>query len=179
MKYVALLRGINVGGNSKIAMSELKICFEELGLENVQTYINSGNVLFYSGETNVNKLQKLIQKGIESTFGFAVVVLVVTDSFLAQVINNGPKGFGEKPDMYHSDVAFVLSGGANEYYNLIETNPEVDKKWVDNGVIYYQRLSSKRTKSKMSKMVGKPFYKQMTIRTWNTVIKLQEMLKQM
>ena len=59
MKYVALLRGINVGGNNKVSMTELKTCLEEAGFENVSTYINSGNVLF---ESEANDAVKLAQR---------------------------------------------------------------------------------------------------------------------
>lgn len=172
MKYIALLRGINVGGNNKVPMVELKVCFENAALQNVKTYINSGNVLFESDEEDTKKLQAIIEAAIQESFGFPVSVLVINDATLRSVIEHAPSSFGQKPDMYHSDVAFLLSGDAKTYVSAIETNPEVDTVWAGNGVIYYQRLSSKRTKSKMSKMITQPFYKQLTIRNWNTVTKL-------
>ena len=172
MKYIALLRGINVGGNNRVPMAELKNCFENAALQNVKTYINSGNVLFESDEEDIKKLQTTIEAAIQESFGFPVSVLVISDATLQSVIKHAPSGFGQKPDLYHSDVAFLLSGDAWTYAPAIETNPEVDTVWAGNGVIYYQRLSSKRAKSKMSKMIAQPFYKQLTIRNWNTVTKL-------
>lgn len=172
MKYIALLRGINVGGNKKVPMVDLKVCFEDLGFLQVRTYINSGNVLFVSQEQNIQTLQTNIEQSIEAVFGFAVRVLVISNDTLEAVIRDAPSGFGQTPDTYHSDVAFLLSGDALQYATVIETNPEVDTVWAGNGVLYYQRLSSQLTKSKMAKMVSEPFYKELTIRTWNTVKKL-------
>lgn len=177
MKYITLLRGINVGGNNKVPMAELKVCFEKLGLSQVRTYINSGNVLFVSEEEDIQALQARIETGIKETFGFLVRVLVLRDTTLEVIIKHAPNSFGQEPGMYHSDVAFLFSGDASEYVTEIETNSEVDTVWAGDGVIYYQRLSEKRTKSKMAKMISKPFYKQLTIRNWNTVTKLHALAR--
>ena len=74
--YISMLRGINVSGQKKIRMADLKSLYESLGLENVQTYVQSGNVVFDSEEQDVAKLRKSIEAQIESTFGFSVPVLI-------------------------------------------------------------------------------------------------------
>ena len=65
MKYVALLRGINVGGNNRVPMAELKLCFEKMGFNNVVTYINSGNVIFESNQTDLVRIVEICESVIE------------------------------------------------------------------------------------------------------------------
>lgn len=176
MKYVALLRGINVGGNRKVPMVDLKSCFEKLGHTEVKTYINSGNVIFTSEVSEVKKLQKVLEKEIEKTFGFFVDVLIVDAKTFVQAVEKAPNGFGAKPDLYHSDVIFLLDETAKNAVAQFETNPEVDAVWEGVSVVYFQRLSAKRTKSRLSKIITNPIYKKMTIRNWNTTCKLANLL---
>ena len=72
MRYIALLRGVNVGGNNKVPMGELKACFEKAGFLNVSTYINSGNVLFDADETDIIKLICMCEELLLKQFGFPV-----------------------------------------------------------------------------------------------------------
>ncbi len=175
--YIALLRGINVGGNKKVPMGELKACFESIGHTKVKTYINSGNVIFASTQTSISALQKEVEQVIENIFGFHVGVLIIGADILNTVIKNKPEGFGEEPAKYHSDVVFLLLGNPQEVVKEFQPNPEVDAVWPGEEVIYHTRLSEKRTKSRLSKIIGKPVYKSMTIRNWNTVTKLAELAK--
>lgn len=87
--YIALLRGINVGGKNKIKMAELKKMLEGLGLIRVQTYIQSGNVLFESEEM-VDELQIRLEEEIEATFGFSVRVILRTSDELNRIVANNP-----------------------------------------------------------------------------------------
>ena len=85
--FISLLRGINVGGNKKIKMAELKQCYLSLGFTEVVTYIQSGNVVFKSKLSNLKELQGLIEQAIAKTFGFDVPVMVLTaESFNDSVI---------------------------------------------------------------------------------------------
>jgi len=89
-KYISLLRGINVGGQNKIRMADLKSLYKSLGLENVQTYLQSGNVVFDTDEQDLVKLRKSIEAQIETTFGFSVPVLIRTGDEFRQIIKNHP-----------------------------------------------------------------------------------------
>lgn len=179
MKYLALLRGINVGGNNKISMAELKACLEDVGLENVQTYINSGNVIFSSSKSAA-VLAKEIEKTLPQKFNLPVPirVLILSKKQLAEVIDKAPVGFGQQPGNYYSDVIFLIGKSAQEAIEQLETHPEVDAAWSGDGVVYYRRLSVRRTASRMGKVVGKPIYKSMTIRSWNTATKLLKLLEE-
>ena len=85
-RYVALLRGINVGGKNKIPMAELKKGFEELGFEEVKTYLNSGNVIFSSDKEDVEKLKKQIETMINEQFGFEIPVFVIPQERLRDIL---------------------------------------------------------------------------------------------
>lgn len=178
MKYVALLRGINVGGNRKVPMADLKICFESLGHSRVRTYINSGNVIFESSITDIYQLQSSLEQSIQNTFGFFVDVLIISEPDFKKVITQAPKGFGQEPDIYYSDVVFLLEASGEQALKDFELHPEVDAAWPGERTVYYQRLGEKRTKSRISKIMAKPIYKRMTIRNWNTVNKLAALLKE-
>lgn len=89
-KYVALLRAVNVGGNSVIKMAELKKMFESFGLGEVSTYIQSGNVIFKSKESPLEKLQMKIEKGIKESWGREIRVLVLTSERLQKAAGHNP-----------------------------------------------------------------------------------------
>lgn len=177
--YIILLRGINVGGKNRVSMAELKRCLEELGCEQVTTYINSGNVLLQSGlraATLGTKIEKLVSQ--KFTLDSSIIkVLVLTESQLQAVVDQKPKGFGEQPDTYHSDAIFLMALDPAEAMAVFDPREGVDAVWPGPGVIYSQRLSAQRTKSRLNKIMASSAYKSMTIRNWNTTTKLLELLK--
>ena len=105
-------------------------------------------------------------------------MLVLTRKQLKAVIDNKPKGFGEEPEKYHSDAIFLIGIDADEAMPGFDPREGVDKVWPGDGVIYSQRLSAERTKSRLNKIMATPYYKSMTIRNWNTTTKLLEMIEQ-
>lgn len=90
MRYVALLRGINLGGNTMIKMSDLKSSFEELGFKNVVTYINSGNLAFDSPKTADSSLASKIEKAVEKMAGKTIQVMVRDQSSIKNVLSDNP-----------------------------------------------------------------------------------------
>lgn len=175
-----LLRGINVGGKNKISMKELKRCLTKHGFENVSTYIQSGNVILQTKD-NVPDVSEKIEALLERNFKLdtKVKALVLTIAQLQSIIDNKPSGFGEQPENYHSDVVFLMDIDANHALSVFSPKEGVDKVWAGSSVIYSQRLSAQRTKSRLAKIVGTPQYKSMTIRNWNTTTKLLTMLKEL
>jgi uncharacterized protein (DUF1697 family) len=172
--YIILLRGINVGGKNKLPMLDLKKCLEELGFSDILTYIASGNVILKSHK-NAPEIQSLIEDVLLKRFKLnseLIKALVLTKEQLQKVIINKPKGFGEHPDKYHSDIIFLMDVGAADAIKVFKPREGVDEIWQGDEVIYSQRLSSMRTKSRLNRVMSTPLYKSMTIRTWNTTIKL-------
>ncbi len=177
--YVILIRGINVGGKNKLSMAGLKKCLEELGFSNVSTFIASGNVILKSNK-RASAIKAQIEKALPVNFKLdseLIKVLVLTREQLQTVISKKPKGFGEQPEKYHSDAIFLMGIDAAEAMPVFDPKEGVDKIWPGEGVIYSQRLSALRTKSRLSKIIGTKVYQSMTIRNWNTTTKLLEMMK--
>jgi uncharacterized protein (DUF1697 family) len=176
--YVVLLRGINVGGKNKIPMADLRQCLEELGFKNVSTYIQSGNVLLQSDLTN-KQIGETIEAVLTKKFKLdssIIRVLALTHAELKAIIDNKPKGFGDKPDTYHSDAIFLMGIPMDEALSVFKPRDGVDKIWPGKDVIYSQRLSAERTKSRLASIIGTKPYQSMTIRSWNTATKLLGLL---
>ena len=176
--YVALLRGINVGGSNLIRMPALKACFEAQGLCDVATYIQSGNVLFKAGRSNELRLTRLIEEALSETFAYESRVVVRSFEQLKAVVEKAPEGFGTRPAAYRYDVVFLKEPlTAVEAMKSVATNPAVDRVYPGDGVLYSSRLISKAAQSHMSRVVSKPAYKNMTVRNWNTTGRLLELMQ--
>jgi uncharacterized protein (DUF1697 family) len=176
--YLALLRGINVGGKNVIKMTDLKACFEEMGLADVATYIQSGNVLFVASKKGEASLSATIEKALSRRFGYESRVVVVSHEQLERAVKRAPKGFGRKPDRYRYDVIFLREPmSASEAMKSVSTREGVDQAWKGDGVLYFSRLIERATQSHLSRIVGLPVYQEMTIRNWNTTTKLLALME--
>lgn len=177
--YLILIRGINVGGRNRVPMAGLRECLEQQGFSNVSTYIASGNV-FVDSDKRADVIRARIESTLPETFKLddeLIRVLVLTRNQLQAVIDRKPEGFGEQPDKYHSDAIFLMGIDSAQALSVFDPREGVDTIWPGEGVIYSQRLSSQRTRSRLSKIVATPAYKSMTIRSWRTTTKLLEMLR--
>ncbi|MBW2536263.1 MAG: DUF1697 domain-containing protein [Deltaproteobacteria bacterium] len=176
-RYVALLRGINVGGKNVIKMVDLQRSFEGLGLDDVHTYIQSGNVVFSSKERSATALVEPIASMLAATFDYAATLTVLSRAQMKRTVDGAPAGFGSEPKAYRYDVMFLLPPlTANKAMAEIPTKTGVDAKFEGKGVVYFTRLIAKASSSGLSRIVGLPIYQQMTIRNWNTTTKLLELL---
>lgn len=179
-KYVALLRGINVGGNNIIKMADLKACFEASGFEHVTTFIQSGNVVFEAYEPNRTKLTQKIESILAKTFSYKARIVLCSHTDLQKIIAAAPPGFGANPSMYRSYVLFLKEPlTAAMALPQIPLRDGVDTAWAGPGVLFHQRLEAKATQSYLNKLVAMPIYQDMTIRNWNTTTKLLAILEKM
>jgi uncharacterized protein (DUF1697 family) len=177
--YVALLRGINVGGKNLIRMPALKACFEANGFEDVATYIQSGNVLFGSSETRASELANRIEEVLGQEFGYAATVVVRNRTQMRAIVEGPPKRFGAEPAKYRYDVIFLKEPlTAKTAMKSVPTKPGVDEARAGTGVLYFSRLTSKATQSRLSRIVSSPIYPSVTIRNWNTTTKLLGMMEE-
>jgi len=175
---VALLRGINVGGRNKVAMADLRESFEAAGHGNVRTYIQSGNVLFESAAPP-GSLEDDLEAMLERRLGVPLVVVLRSHTQLRAVVKKAPDGFGAHPDRYHSDVIFLKAPLASrQAMGVVGLRDGVDQAWPGTGVVYFARLSERRTQSRMSSIVGTPEYARMTIRSWATTTRLLGLLEE-
>jgi uncharacterized protein (DUF1697 family) len=178
LKYLALLRGINVGGNNVISMAALRRCFEHCGLKNVATYIQSGNVLFESAERDPAGLAAKIESHLSAQFGYTALIVLISAHELAAVIEGAPDEFGADPAAYRYDVIFLRPPyRARDVLPTLKLNEGVDEAFANEHAIYCRRLISKARQSHLPKLVSHPAYRSMTIRNWNTTSKLHQLMK--
>lgn len=172
MIYVALLRGINVGGKNKIDMKNLKKTFETVGMESVITYINSGNVVFKDSKHNKEDIISILEKAIYEDFSLNIKVLIRSINDLTLVIDNLPDYWENDKEM-KSDVLFLWEEVDNELVlNEIVINPKIDSVMYVPGAILWSVDKCNVTKSGMIKLASMNLYKKITIRNVNTTRKI-------
>jgi uncharacterized protein (DUF1697 family) len=176
-RYVALLRGINVGGKNLIKMADLKASFEKQGFRDVVTYIQSGNVLFTSAESGSEKLARRIEAVLAATFNCGGSVVLRSRKQMQDIVERAPNGFGAQPAKYRYDVIYLKAPlSASMAMKSVLTNPDVDEARAGIGVLYFSRLISKASQSRLSRLVSLPIYQSVTIRNWNTTTTLLRLM---
>ena len=178
-RYLVLLRGINVGGRNTVPMARLRQLLEELGYQDVSTYIASGNVLL-SSDRPAAEIRDRLEEALPRTFRLdsdIVNVVVLTHAQLKAVIDRRPEKFGDEPDTYLCDAVFLMGIAAASAMKVFNPRPGVDRVWPGKGVIYSERLIAERTKTRLGKIVGTPAYRSMTIRSWKTTLALLALME--
>lgn len=178
MRYIALLRGINVGGNNRVPMGELKECFESVGFKNVSTYINSGNVIFESENTDKAKLVIECEQAIEKQFGFHVICSVILVSELRDALENAPDWWDKVPGDKHNAIFVIAPITANQIMAEVgEAKPEYEKVAARGPIIFWSAPLATFGRTRYNKIVGTSAYKSITIRNANTTKKLAELTR--
>lgn len=167
MRYVALLRGINVGGKRKVEMERLRNLFKSLGYTNIETYLNSGNVIFESND-NQQYLQNKISQDISNTFGIIVPTLIKNEKEILQIASAVTNTWENNSDQ-KTDVAYLFD--EIDYPEIIEKLP-VKKEFIDvtyvKGAIIWHLEKKNYTKSHLNKVISTDIYQYMTVRNANT-----------
>lgn len=177
ISYVLILRGINVGGNRRLLMADLKALLSKLQFENVQTYIQSGNVAFQSTEKlNIAEIETLITKKIRDQFGFEVPVILFGLKKLENIIEENP--FSDSSQIEKLYCTFIKN---EPHYlsvnNLLKLSFEPDIFKVSKDVIYI-KFESKASNSKISNgLFEKQLNEICTTRNWKTTLKLLDLAK--
>jgi uncharacterized protein (DUF1697 family) len=176
VRYVALLRGINVGGKTLIKMGDLKACLQELGLDGVSTYIASGNVLFEGGERDAARLETKIERAIEQWFRLPVKAVVLDRAAYERIVKAIPKAWVADPNV-RANVAFVRRGtDAKQVVRELRPDPAIEEVKAIDGAILWATKRDALNRSVMRKLIGGAAYKELTVRNLNTTLKLQELL---
>ncbi len=179
--YVILLRGINVGGKNKIPMAALKQCLEEQGFEDIITYIQSGNVVLRSS-LGARAVSERIEIALPHAFKLdssIVKVLTLDYKTFKKIVSHAPTDFGKDNTSYRYTVIFLMEVSPDEALKQIDVRQGIDEAWRGDSVIYYRLpslTSPNATKSHLGKLTQKPLYQSVTIRNWNTTVKLLEIL---
>jgi uncharacterized protein (DUF1697 family) len=175
VNYLALLRGINVGGRSLMRMADLRAAFEEMEFAEVATYIQSGNVLFRAPRQKREALAARIEAELSRRFGWELRAVLLTEAQLRAVVEGAPPGFGSESHL--CDVLFLRKPlTPKKALRLIELRDGVDSVGEGKGVLYFSRLASRASGSRLSRFVALPEYQNVTVRSWSTTRKLLELV---
>jgi len=176
MMYVALLRGVNVGGRGKIDMRELKTVFEAAGMTSVKTYINSGNVIFSTGARRDPHVVDTLERLIEARFGVPIRVLVRSHDEIRSVVAALPADWANDTTT-KCDVFFLWREvDKPTVLEQLDFDPEVDDVRYTPGAVIRRVERRNASKSRLTRVVGTPLYQQMTVRNCNTARRLLELM---
>mgnify|MGYP002519172568 CR=1 FL=1 len=178
MKYIALLRGVNISGKNKIAMKELKQILEENNYQNVTTYLNSGNVIF---ESNKENIAKNISEIIKNNFNLEIPVFVITETELEDILNNAPDWWGtDNKEIYDNIIFIMLPTSFEDVYKTIgEPSENIDKiNNYNNSVFWSFDLKIYRKSNWWIKTASTDIKDRITIRTANTMRKILTICKE-
>lgn len=180
MKYIALLRGINISGKNKIPMSELKKALEENGYQNVLTYLNSGNVIFDSNINNKQTIMQDIYNIVKDKFNLEIPIFVINALELEDALNNSPEWWGTDNKEIYDNLIFIIPPVKYEdVYNAIgEPKENIEKiKDYNNYIFWSYDLKNYRKSNWWVKTASTNIKDVITIRTANTVKKILEICK--
>lgn len=177
-RYIALLRGINISGKNKIAMSELKKCFAELGFAEIVTYLNSGNVIFSSSIEDKDVLSNKVQLMIRDRFHLEIPVFIILQEELAELLKNAPDWWGDDNREIYDNLIFLMSPlSYEEFYDEIGVpKAEYESVYHYKNVVFWSFSRKDYQKTNWwSKTAGSGVSGRVTIRTANTVRKIAGM----
>jgi uncharacterized protein (DUF1697 family) len=177
--YVALLRGINVGGKNVVSMKALKASFEGLRFQDVRTYINSGNVLFRAGEPDPRKLEDRIDRMLTAEYGLKGKTVVRTAAEMARLVKTIDKTWGADPE-WRYNVAFLRHTiDSKRILEGVETRPEFESIVYCPGTLLWSARIDMPGRTAMFKVARESKDQEMTVRNVNTTRKLLELMRQM
>lgn len=174
-RYIAFLRGINISGKNKIAMSDLKREFEHLGFTDVSTYLNSGNVLFSSENRSIADMKCVIEKMLCTGFGLEIPVHVISREDLEDVLTNAPVWWGTGDKAQYDNLIFILtSDTAKEICDMLGQPSEgLERIQVYKDIIFWSFDRKAYQKCNWwKKTAGAGIAERLTIRTANMVRKM-------
>lgn len=178
VRYIALLRGINVGGKNLISMKDLKELFQENGYGDVTTYINSGNIIFSSENEDTDFLKNHCEALIREKLNIDLSLLILTADELIQIAANAPGWWGTDDNSKHNAIFVIPPATSNEICREVgEAKPQYEKVSAFGRVIFWSAPLETFSRTRWSRIVGTPAYGKVTIRNSNTVKKLADLVK--
>ena len=175
MTYVAFLRGVNVGGKGIVSMAAIKEALVTLGLSDVRTYINSGNVIFSTRASDVQQLTARIEEALEQDTGMAIKVLVMDHKILKTMVDAIPRNWVDDKTMRTYVLLLWKELDDRGILERLSIKSGVDELMYTPGAVVWRVDRENVGRSHMNRIVGTPLYKKMTIRSANTMRKLNEL----
>ena len=177
MIYVAFLRGINVGGRNITKMAALRACFGDAGLDRVETFVQSGNVVFETRQKSTAKLTAQVDAAIEAAFGIDPRVVVLSRDRLKYVLDGAPAAWRSGTDL-RMNIAFLRPPVTSALaLKGVDVRPGVDTVDGGDGVLYLSTTLRDLGKSRLPRLVTKPMYKETTIRSYGTCQRIQSLMR--
>ena len=178
--FLALLRGLNVGGQNVIGKDDLIRCFEDLGFDGVRTYIQSGNVLFRSDESRVAPLTRTIEAALSERLANQVRAVVLARARYRAAVAAAPDDWGRDDDRKHN-AAFTLRGVTPRRVitQLPVPREDIETVAAGPGVIFWSVSKRHQNRTTWMKLAAAPIYQQLTVRNHRTVLRLRELLEEL
>jgi uncharacterized protein (DUF1697 family) len=177
--FVALLRGVNVGGKNNLSMSALKTNLSNAGFENVATYINSGNVIFTSSEADPRKLETKIEKLLASGHKLDCKVVIRSLSEMKKLVESLPASWKGNEDWAHNVMFLRHSIDSKDVLKELAPKADIEKVLYRPGAVLWSARRSDIKQSTMNKLSSRKIFQEMTARNPNTTRKLYELMKNM
>ena len=177
--FVALLRGVNVGGNNMISMSSLKKSFETLGFTDVVTYINSGNIIFKSKEADARKLETRIEKMLSKEYQLDSKVVLRSLPEMARLVQSLPRNWGGDSNWRYNVIFLRHTIDSEDILRELELKQDIEEVVYCPGALFWSAQISELTRTNMLKLSSRKMYLDMTIRNQNTTRKLYELMKKL
>jgi len=175
--FVALLRGVNVGGNNMISMSSLKKSFENMGFTGVVTYINSGNIIFKSKEADARKLEVKLEQMLSREYQLDSKVVLRSVSEMGQLVQSIPRNWGGDSSWRYNVIFLRHTIDSEKILAEIEVKKDIEEVVYRPGTLLWSAQISELTRTNMLKLSSRKMYQDMTIRNLNTTRKLHELMK--
>jgi len=178
MRYLALLRGVNVGGANKVKMAELRRAFESAGMVDVRTYINSGNVVFSTDIEDTGRLEDLLTRAVGDATGVNTSLLLRDAEQMAAVVSAIPPGW-RNDDSMKCDVVFLRADvDRPATLKQLEPRPGIEDALYVPGAVIWRVDRANATRSRLTRIVGTPLYAHVTVRNCNTTRALYGLMKE-
>ncbi len=177
--FVALLRGINFGGNNMISMKSLKASFEELGFQQVATYINSGNILFKSAQSDARKHEVKIEKMLVAEYQLGCKVVIRSAEEMASLVRKLPKDWTGDADWRYNVIFLRHTIDSKDIVKELNAKPEIEQVTYVPGTLLWSAHVKDLTRTAMAKMASHKLFQEMTVRNVNTTRKLHALMQQM
>jgi uncharacterized protein (DUF1697 family) len=177
--FVALLRGVNVGGNNMISMKSLKASFEGLGFTDVVTYINSGNIIFKAKETDARKLEIKIEKMLSKEYGLDSKVVIRSLEEMETLVESLPRNWDGDSSLRYYVMFLRHTIDSDKLLADMPVNSEMEEVVYRPGTLLWSAQIADLGKSKMAKLVSRKIFQDMTVRNLNTTKKLYDLMKKL
>ena len=177
--FVALLRGVNVGGNNMISMRALKESFEKSGFTQVSTYINSGNIIFTTNEDDARKLEIKIEQMLLKEYQLDSKVVLRSLPEMAKLVKSLPPDWGGDSNWRYNVMFLRHTVDSKKILADLPAKSDIEEIVYRPGTLLWSALASEANRSNMVKLASKKIFKEMTVRNLNTTKKLHELMKKL